>query len=258
MYDHPAVRWATHALWAALAAALAERGVLAPGRLDRRADYASAWTEPGLVLSQTCGYPYATRLRGRTRLVGTPVYRAAGCDGARYSSVLLVRSGDPADRLEDLRGRRVAFNSTDSQSGYNGLRAAVAPLARGGRFFAGAPLATGSHAASAAAVAAGAADLCAVDCVTWALTSRHEPNVAAALRSVGFTAAAPGLPWVTGPGGPVAAIREAAAAVLALPGLAAARDALLLDGIEFLDVAAYDTVLDLERRAVALGYPALA
>ena len=99
--------------------ALAGHGVPAPAALDRRADYASVWREPGLVLSQTCGYPYATALRGRVQLVATPAYRAAGCDGARYCSMLLVRADDPAQALADLRGRRVAFNATDSQSGHN-------------------------------------------------------------------------------------------------------------------------------------------
>ena len=57
MHDHPAIRWATDALWSALATALAEHGVPAPAALDHRADYATVWREPGLVLSQTCGYP---------------------------------------------------------------------------------------------------------------------------------------------------------------------------------------------------------
>ena len=253
MYDLPAARWATDALWSALAAALTARGIAAPGALDRRAAYQSVWREPGLLLSQTCGYPYVTALRGRVQLVATPAYRAPGCVGARYASALIVRDGDPAASLSDLRDRRVAFNSIDSQSGHNALRAAVAPLARDGRFFAGS-IATGAHRASAAAVAAGTADLCAVDCVTWALLSRHEPEAVAGLRVLGHTASAPGLPLIAGPTAPVAAIRAALAEVMADPRLADARDALLLEGCEVLPDADYDAILAMEREAGARGY----
>ena len=256
MHDLPAVRWAPDALWAALAQRLAEQGVPAPSALDRRPDYPAVWREPGLVLSQTCGYPYATALRGTVRLVATPCYAAPGCDGPAYCSLLLVRAQDPADELADLRGRRAAFNAADSQSGHNALRAAVAPLAQAGRFFSAA-FPTGSHAASAAAVAAGEADLCAVDCVTWAMLLRHEPEGAAGLRVLGRTAPAPGLPLITGAAGPLATIRAALAAVMAEPGLAAARAALLLDGIEILTDSAYDAIPVMERQAIAAGYPTL-
>ncbi len=257
MYDHPAVRWATDAWWSAMAGALAGRGVAAPPALDRRADYPSVWRAPGLILSQTCGYPYATSLRGQVRLVATPAYRAEGCDGARYCSMLVVRAGDPAPDLAGLRGRRVAVNAGDSQSGHNALRAAVAPLARDGRFF-GDCLVTGSHGASVDAVAAGAADLCAVDCVTWALLGRHEPERVAGLRVLGRTATAPGLPLITGTAAPLAAVRAAVMAALADPALAAVREALLLAGAELLGDDDYDAIVALERRAAAAGCAPLA
>ncbi|MGD9511076.1 MAG: phosphate/phosphite/phosphonate ABC transporter substrate-binding protein [Geminicoccaceae bacterium] len=256
MYDLPTVRWATDALWRAIATALAARGVAAPAGLDRRAGYASAWREPGLLLSQTCGYPFVTGLRGEVWLVATPCYRAEGCVEADYRSVLLVREDDPADALADLRGRRVAYNALDSQSGHNALRAMVAPLARDGRFFAG-RIATGAHAASMAAVADGEADLCAVDCVTWALLRRHEPERTHGLRAIGWTAAAPALPLITAVGGPVALLREALQAALADPENAPAREALLLDGFASRSDADYERILAMEREAIALGYPAL-
>jgi ABC-type phosphate/phosphonate transport system substrate-binding protein len=257
MYDLPAVRWANDALWAALADALQAAGIPAPPALDRRPDHAAVWTESGLLLSQTCGYPYATRLRGRVRLVATPVYRAEGCEGARYRSVLLVREDDPARKLDELRGRRVAVNAADSQSGHNALRAAVAPLATAGRFFASVVV-TGAHSDSMRVVAEGRADLCAVDCVTWALIRHHEPTTADGLRSLGWTAAVPGLPLVTASEGPVAALREALYTVLAAAYLAPARAALLLEGCELVEDSAYEAILAQERTAHALCYPALA
>ena len=256
MYDLPEVRWATDALWRGIAEQLDARGIAAPAELDRRADHRAVWHEPGLLLSQTCGYPYAAHLRGRVRLVATPRYRVAGHADADYRSLLLVRRDDPADRLADLRGRRVAFNELESQSGHNTLRAVVAPLARDGRFFAGG-IATGAHRASIAAVTEGRADLCAVDCVTWALLCRHEPERTGKLRPIGWTAAAPALPLITAAGGPVEALREALDSVVADAGLAAARDALLLDGFAIRDDAEYDRILVMEQESVARGYPAL-
>lgn len=259
MYDLPELRWATDALWEVLAAELAELGIAAPLVLDRRADHTAAWREPGLLLGQTCGYPLVTELRGHVRVVGTPVYDASGCAGPAYSSWLVVRVGDPAQTLEDLRGRQVAFNAVTSQSGYNALRALVAPLARQGRFFAGATT-TGGHAASLAAVVSGAADLCAIDCVTWALLARHRPAATQGLRPIGQTAAVPALPLITAAATDDATLLQLRAALrtaLAAPELADARAALLLRDVAVLDEAVYGTILEQERAALALGYPAL-
>ena len=60
------------------------------------------------------------------RYVGTPIYSAPGFEQAHYRSLVVVRSDDEAQSLADLRGKRAAYNSTDSQSGYNTVRAAVA------------------------------------------------------------------------------------------------------------------------------------
>ena len=245
-------------MWSALATALAEHGVPAPAALDHRADYATVWREPGLVLSQTCGYPYATALRGADPVGGDAGLSGDAAATARvtarcWSCARAIR----AQALADLRGRRVAFNATDSQSGYNALRAAVAPLASDGRFFAG-TVVTGSHGASADAVAAGEADLCAIDCVTWAMLGRYEAARVAGLRVIGQTASVPGLPLITGMAGSLGAVREAVTGVMIDPDLAAVREALLIEGIEIVADLDYDAILAMERQAAALGYPALA
>lgn len=254
MYALPEVADATAALWAGLRDALRRRGVAAPEAL---ADPSAgcAWSAPGLAFGQTCGWPYATGLRGRVALVATPVHAAPGCEGPTYRSALLVRAADPARGLSDLRGRPVAINGADSWSGCHALRVAVAPMARDGRFF-GAVTVSGAHRASAAMVRAGAADLCAVDCVTWALLGRHAAAETAGLRVLGWTDPAPALPYIAaGDPGPA---RAALAETLADPALADARDALLLAGAETLDPAAYDAMTAAAARADAQGYPALA
>lgn len=260
MYDWPEVREAMDGFWSGLHRHLSAAGIDAPAALDRRDDYKSIWLEPGLILSQTCGYPYVTRLRGQVQLVATPCYRAAGCEGPTYRSFLLVRRDSPFRRIGDLRGSRAIANSEDSQSGYSALRAVIAPHASRGRFFGEVTFSRG-HRASMQAVAAGKADICATDAVCAALARRHLPDLMRELRIVAKSPAAPGLPFITATGTSpqrLAALRKGLAAAMRDKSLASARDALLLDGIEVLDDQAYDRVARIEARAIALGYPTLA
>lgn len=265
MYDLPEVREWTDRLWRVIAEELRaeelrEAGLAGvPAALERPADHHAAWRSDGLLFSQSCGYPVATALRGAVRVVATPHYAAPGCDGPRYSSVVVARAASHVTTPSELRGAVCAFNSRDSQSGYNALRRLIAPLARGGRFFACA-IETGAHAASMEAVRRGRADVCAVDCVTWALCARYRPSMLTGLEVVGRTASAPGLPFVTAPDisdSTLGSIRSALARAFARPDLAATREALLICGLSTLPTDAYDSLLDMERAAVASGYPHL-
>lgn len=152
--------------------------------LSQPDDLMAHWMAPDLLLSQTCGYPLTHALAGRVQLVGTPCYDAPGCAGPLYSSVFVVRAGDPARQLADLRGRRVAFNSRDSQSGANCLREAVSPLAEDGRFFSRA-IESGAHRRSLRLVQDEDADIAAVDCVTYALAS--DAGLTDGLRILAFS-----------------------------------------------------------------------
>jgi ABC-type phosphate/phosphonate transport system substrate-binding protein len=259
MYDFPELRAETDALWAALRDALRAAGVAAPEALSRPDDYASVWREPGLVLAQTCGYPYVTALRGATRLLATPVYAAEGCEGPRYRSALIARAGEGGD-IADFRGRVAAVNHWDSQSGMNAFRAAVAPLAGGRPFFARA-LHTGGHRASVAAVREGRADIAAIDAVSWALIGRVAPAEAEGLAVLGFTEAVPALPFVAAAGTPpetLAATAGAIRRVFSAPETAAIRVPLLIAGAEILDERDYDAILAMALGAARAGYPALA
>ncbi len=261
MYDLPALRRATDDWWAGLARGLTAAGLLGvPPELERDLGLDEVWHHPSLLLSQTCGYPLTHALAGRVRLVATPVYDVEGCEGATYRSAFLVRDGDPAARLADLRGRRVAVNARDSQSGYNCLRYALASLAGGGPLFAEV-VTTGDHEASLEAVRGNRADLAAVDAVTFALTARCEPSAVAGLRVLGWSAAAPALPYVTRAGAgeaELAALRDGLMKAAADPELAAARAALSLAGFEVLPLEAYHQIDEMERAAIALGYPEIA
>jgi ABC-type phosphate/phosphonate transport system substrate-binding protein len=244
MYDWPDLRWATDALWAGIARHLGTHG-----GLERRADHTSVWRELDFVFSQTCGYPLTHGFCGRLTYVATPQYRADGCDGPNYCSILFAR--EPAS-LEAFRGRVAAVNNPDSMSGMLALKLVFAPLAEHGRFF-GRAILSGGHAASIAAVREGRADICAIDAVCVAITRRYWPEQLAGLHEIGRSPFVPGLPFVTAPGRDATPLRNALKAAFADKSLAAAREALLLAGVSILAPGAYDRILDLEQAMEAQG-----
>lgn len=190
MYDWPEVRGATDAFWTCLRAAFAARGIVAPARLTRGVE---PWRDPGLVLGQTCGLPYRRGLHAAVTLIGAPDYGLEGCLPGQYRSALVVRAEDARPDVAAFAGARYACNATCSQSGHAALAEALGPLAPGDG------LITGAHRASIRAVAAGAADIAAIDAVSWRLARTWEP-AAARLRVIGWTRPGPGLPMITAAG----------------------------------------------------------
>ncbi len=255
MYDWPEIRVATDAFWLAVRNAAGRRGLRLPAALDRSRPPLALWTDPALALGQTCGLPLVTRLRGRVRLLATPCYAVTGCQGAYYSSMIVVAKHSHHRRLADLHGACAAYNGTDSQSGYAALRAAVAPLA-GGRPFFRSTIETGSHRASLRAVAEGNADICAIDAVCWALATRHDAAITRRLRLIGQTPMTPGLPLICAlsrTDGEVAALRQALAEAIAEGLDPASRSALMLADLEILPARDYDIISATGAAAGALG-----
>ncbi len=212
MYDWPEVRAETDAQWARLRDALRRRGVDAPQALTREntpsgsLDLMALWRDPALLLAQTCWGPMGLGLADHVEVVGQPDYSGhEGGEGELYSSAVVMRgTGDgvkaPADGravlpLDVLRGRRFAFNSADSMSGYLALGQDLAALGESFSLFCG-QTETGGHRASLAAVADGKADVVAVDCRSWSLFRRFEPDVSSRLEVVGWTARRKGLPYI--------------------------------------------------------------
>lgn len=249
----------TEALWAHLRQGLAGHGLRHLPPLSWPADLDAHWRDPGLLLSQACGYPLMTRLAGQVRLVGTFRYAVPGCSGHQCRSQLVARAEDGARALADFRGCTVAYNSTDSQSGYNSLRAMVAPLAEGGRFFASA-VASGGHRRSLELVRDGLADVAAVDCVSLAGFQAHAPEVCAGLVVVGQSAPYPGLPLITSrhtSDSDLSALRTTLRAAVQSPALAPTLQALFISGFDPVELPAYQVCLGMHEQAMALAYPAL-
>jgi ABC-type phosphate/phosphonate transport system substrate-binding protein len=260
MYNLPETEDATRILWHGLAEHLRSAGIQdVPDTLTHHLIVPEHWLSPNLLFSQTCGYPLTHTLKGRVRLVATPCYDAPGCEGAEYCSILVVPTSASTRSFADLRGKRTAFTSLHSHSGFNALRALAAPLAEAGHFFAEA-IQTGSHAASLELVAAGKADVAAIDCVTFALLSCYRPSAVANVRELCRSASAPALPYVaSGVTGDrrVAQLRQGLQAAMDDPALAEARTGLLLKGVQVLPEKEYDRITEVEAVAFDHGYPEL-
>lgn len=200
MYDRPETRAANDRFWALIRENI--HGPTPP-RLTRKGDLWDHWLAPDLTLSQTCGLPYRARLHGKVTLVGTPVLDL-DCAPGHYFSVCLVRQRDTRKTFESFAKSRIAVNEPLSQSGW----AAPQNHARDLGFAFGDVLLTGAHRASARAVAEGAADIAAVDAVTWELIRRFD-YFAAELRVLTRTPPTPTLPFIAVIGADAGALRAA-------------------------------------------------
>jgi len=260
MYDLEPLRDATDAWWQALAQTFRERGLEdVPVRLDR-GDRHDHWSSSDLLLSQTCGWPLVNAFAGHLRLLATPLYDVPCCQGSDYCSLILVRRTSPVAKLDDLRGLCAAVNGADSHSGYNALRATIAPLASAGVFF-GDIRVSGSHQGSLAMVAQGTADVCAVDCVSFALMQDTMPDATDGVRVLATTRSAPALPYVTSPhrgDDELEALREGLLAAGSDRCLGDVRRRLRLKGFTILPLEAYDRIGAFAALARNCGYPEVA
>ena len=252
---------ATDALWVYIRDRLRTAAIAdVPETLEKGITHDEAWVQPGLLLAQTCGFPYVKHLRGKVQLVATPVYELPGCDGPSMRSFIVVRRDSPAGTLADLRGQTAAINDPGSNSGANLFRAAIAPLAENGHFF-GHFIETGGHLRSIDAVTAGRADVAAIDCITFGNAKRFDPGRIAGVRILEETVSGPGLPFITGSETSpeeLLLLRQILADVASEPMLADVRNTLSLRRFEVLGDADYEPLAELERQAITLGYPVIA
>ena len=198
MYNQAETQLWVNQWWQALATKLQGMGVDAPTHLTQPADYYQHWQSQDLLVSQTCGYPLTHDLEGKVQYLITPCYDTPHNQGASYCSLVLVQEGNAAQTFADLKGMSFAYNSLDSQSGYNCLYSILTEQgASNHRDFFGSMLASGGHRQSIAMVQGGQAETCAIDSVTFALLAKHVPAAVAGLRQVTTTPLVPGLPFIT-------------------------------------------------------------
>lgn len=191
MYKRPELEGAHNRYWALIRDCLRDDGIECPDRLSQDRDRYEVWNDPALVLSQTCGRPYRTRLHGRVTLVGTPDFGVEDCAPGYYCSVFVVRKSDTREHLSDFQNARFAYNGEDSQSGY------AAPYfeARKSGFWFENRLCSGLHLNSARMVADSNSDIAALDAVTWRQIRTYEA-FSNQLRVLCRTEPTPGLPYI--------------------------------------------------------------
>jgi ABC-type phosphate/phosphonate transport system substrate-binding protein len=261
MYDWPELRPLTEQWWQVLSQKFVAEGLVqVPVALNGHKDPHEDWHHPRLLMSQTCGYPLRHEFCEALEIIAVPRYTAEGCEGPYYSSMVVARKDDRHLSLGDFSGRRAAYNSEDSQSGYSSLRAVIAPLAKGKRFFSN-TVKTGAHLKSLAAVVANRADICATDCVGWGLAKRLFPELVASLCVICQTPLAPALPYVT-----VKSCSNEDLQSLRWGLLKSVEDKkhkdlrahLLIDGFDILPPSAYERIDEIEKAAIDAGYPMLA
>ncbi len=261
MYNLPEMRPVNLRFWEALRELLAEAGLRnLPQSLSFERPPVPERIGPEVLFSQTCGYPLETIFRGQAIRLGTPCYRAPGCDGPTHCGFFIVPAGSEARTLSDLGGGVFLFNHRHSNSGMNLPRRALADMAKGRPLFACA-VETFSQPGNLDRVARGEGDATAVDCVTYAFWCRHRPEMAPKVRVLARTPPSPAISFVTSiatPAMTVTILRAALRIVVHEQRYRAVREGLMLADIVDVPEARYRALLDYEREAGALGYPALA
>jgi ABC-type phosphate/phosphonate transport system substrate-binding protein len=228
MYDRPETYAANDRLWSLVAAHLDG----APEHMTRDIGLTELWTHPDLLLSQTCGLPFALGLHTEVHLVAAPDFRLEGCPPGYYCSAIITRTGETRD-LTDLLSQAPIVNERISQSGHNALNRFAethgVPLAP--------PAESGGHRASAQAVAEGRAGIAAIDANSWRMIARWD-DFANDLTVVAQTPPTPAMPFICGPNADAARVRQALATAIATLD-AQDRDTLGLHGLAEVPKSAY-------------------
>jgi len=240
MYDWPETSDYTDQFWKNLATALLPNCESVPANLTR-SNIHKQWQRDDLLLSQTCVFPLVTVLPSDTTVVGTPTYNVDMSQNGQYASVLLVNQSESRKELSSFSGAVLAYNSVDSQSGFNALRSLLVDeclIDQKKPVFFSKAIPTGSHRMSIEAVASGVAQICAVDPVSWALTQRYDRN-AKKVNVLGHTAFAPALPLITSAAAIPATLNEREWRDIVMDAFARAitsiaKKQLLLSGITFI------------------------
>ena len=210
----------------------------------------------GVLFTQMCGDPLVKHCRDQYRLLATPHYALPGCVGPHHRAFFMVRADDPAERLDNLRGRVFGCNSLSSNSGMNLPRLALARIADSKPFFSSVVV-TGAHVTSLQRLAEGTIDVCSIDSVTWGFFEKLRPVAAKQYRILDETVSSPCPPFVTSidtTASEVSALDEALHEIMNDPELSPMRGVLELADLSVPDVGAYERIAHYELEAVALNF----
>jgi ABC-type phosphate/phosphonate transport system substrate-binding protein len=260
MYPFPETTAATSGFWDALRISLVAEGVdIDDVVFEGARSPVREGIGPEVLFTQICGYPLFKVFRDQGTVLATPSFAFAGCEGPNHCAFFIVRAKDPAERLEEMRGRVFGCNSRLSNSGMNLPRLALARIAEGRSFFRKVVM-TGGHLASLDHLHRATIDVCAIDCVTWGLFRKFRPADAMHYRILAQTARSPSPPLVTSAttdARTVATLRGGLNTLFSDPATAGTRETLGLTAVSVLNTSAYERLADYEKEAEDLGYPNL-
>ena len=260
MYNFPEIRSALDAFWSGFVVHLKKEGVKnIPAKLTHGISVQDLWNDPDLLLTQCCGYDLIGRYKDVLVPVAVPHFSAPGCLGSEYSSFVVVRDDNPVGDIMEMRGSIAVINGAESHSGMSALRHLVTSHSSQGQFFSEVKI-SGSHIESIHFVKRGIADLGSIDCVTYALLEKHQPQTVWGIRILGRTFYAPAPPYV---------IRKSDEYQLAErlwnalsqtyndPALQSIRQKLLLKDVERVSMENYEKIRAFKDHATDAGYPVL-
>jgi len=199
------------------------------------------WGRDDLAAVFMCGHPFSRAQPQPIPIVAPVPSPPAYHDAPVYWTCIVARVDSGIRTLADAFGRRMAYTTPDSQSGYQALRALVA--GRTHPFEMKGPLVTPRRVVEA--VLAGDADAGPVDSYAVDLLRMHEPQLVAPLRVIATTPPTPIPLLVASPNvarTKVERLRDAFAEVEHAPALRDARGALLLRRFAAVDAGAYDVL----------------
>lgn len=224
--------------------------------LNSPQDLHEHWQQADVLISQTCGYPLMTELKNKVNLLGSFEYDVPFANGIYCKSVIICKANNSATQLADFKNQVVAFNNTQSQSGYNSFRHLIAPLSNNGQFFQSA-VATGGHRASVLAVQSGQADIASIDGVTYHGFLKHAPEITQGLKIIATTHSYPGLPLISALNTPrtvLMALKNTLQGLHLQPALQDTLKTLFIKKFSVSSWQDYEVCLVMEKQAKALNY----
>ena len=221
------------------------------------------WKRDDLCCAFMCGYPLMHAAPAPILLAAMRPSPARYQHEPAYWTDLVVRADSSLRTAADALGKRLAYTTEDSQSGYQAPRRFFASFAGAANapLFASlvGPLTTPRNVVRA--VLDGDADIGPLDSCAHDLMRRHLPELTSQLRTIASTARTPIPPLVAAAGtaaDTVSRVREALLAVADAEDLSTTREALLIEGFTAADAADYNVLIDAAREADRLGYARLA
>ena len=169
-----------------------ECGLLSLDTLDLSLNEQDAWTQPDLILGQTCGVPYRKFLYNKVNLIGTPNFGIIDCPTSYYSSVFITNIQDNRSDLIEFKNSVFAYNMENYQSG---LAAASDHTQKIGFWFSNHVI-TDGHTESSKIVANGQAAIACLVSISWRLLQRYSP-ISEKLKVIAETKPSPYFPYIS-------------------------------------------------------------